>query len=204
MKHHNLKAIRLLALIILMTVGISGCQRESLQNQESEPLQLEEETNQDQEEQTPQEAAQANSERHDFVLYLKHRDHPYIFSDTHSIRQDDEVFQSMTLPEYVMERLILQKGIGDLINPIPPNTKLLELVQEENVIIVNVSREFADEMTGTLADTEATIAIIVNSLITLPGIDRVVLQIEGRIPDAINGLTIRQIYDFITDYYPDK
>jgi uncharacterized protein (UPF0371 family) len=59
-------------------------------------------------------------------------------------------------------------------------------------------------MTGTSEDTEATIAMLVNSLITLPGIDQVTLMIEGEIPETINELVIRDVYEFITEYYPDK
>jgi spore germination protein GerM len=80
----------------------------------------------------------------------------------------------------------------------------LSLEQDGRKAIVNLSGEFVDGMTGTSEDTEATIAMLVNSLITLPGIDQVTLMIEGEIPETINELVIRDVYEFITEYYPDK
>lgn len=139
-----------------------------------------------------------------YVLYLKHRDQPFIFSDTRSIREDAPELNDRSLAAFVVEELIQQQGVGELVNPIPSETKLLSILQDGRTTTVNLSNEFAERMEGTVEDTEATIAMLVNSLITLPGIDRVILQIEGVTPDKINGLSIRNIYEFMTDYYPDK
>ncbi|MDW7670367.1 MAG: GerMN domain-containing protein [Bacillota bacterium] len=141
---------------------------------------------------------------HHYVLYLKHREQAFIFSDTYSIQKNDPALADRSLAEYVIEQLIRQRGVGELINPIHPQTKLLSLEQDGRKAIVNLSGEFVDGMTGTSEDTEATIAMVVNSLITLPGIDQVTLMIEGEIPETINELIISEVYAFITEYYPDK
>ncbi|WP_343186328.1 GerMN domain-containing protein [Anoxynatronum sibiricum] len=143
-------------------------------------------------------------ERVYYVLYLKHRDQPYIFSDTYSIREDAPELEDRSLAAFVVEQLINQQGMGELVNPIPPETQLLSILQDGRSTTVNLSSDFSDNMTGSIEDTEATIAMLVNSLITLPGIDRVILQIEGEIPAEINGLAVRGVYEFVTDYYPDK
>ncbi len=139
-----------------------------------------------------------------YVLYLKHKDQAYIFSDTYSIKLNDKALENKSLGVYVIEELIQQKGVGELINPIHPDTKVLSLVQDGRKVTVDLSNDFTSGMRGTSEDTEATIAMVVNTLITLPGIDEVTLLIDGKKPGTINGLAIKDTYGFITEYYPDK
>lgn len=193
-----------LLLILMLAISITGCRRSSEEEPLPEPAPTEIDNSSENagEAGDPEETEQGD--RHYYVLYLKHRDQAFIFSDTHSIRENDPLLADQTLSEFVIERLIDQKGVGELINPIHPDTKLLSLEQDGRKVTVNLSQEFVEGMTGTQEDTEATVAMVVNSLITLPGIDRVSLQIEGEQPDFINGLAIRDVYEFITEYYPDK
>ncbi len=139
-----------------------------------------------------------------YVLYLKHRDQAFIFSNTYSVRENDPVLADRTLNEYVLERLFQQKAVGELINPIHPETQVLSLEQDGRNLTVNLSKHFVEGMKGSKDDTEAVIAMVVNTLITLPGTDRVHLLIEGKKPDQINGLAIKDVYEFMTDFYPDK
>ena len=200
---NELKKVLLLLLVLPMIVSGVGCRR----SPEPEPVpdgdpSLNE---MDSENQVDTSESQNNdADRHYFVLYLKHRDHPYIFSDTFHIRENDPALNDQSLAEYVMKRLLAHEPVGELVNPIPSETELLSLIQEGRRVTVNLSREFAEDISGTEYDIEATIAMIVNTMITLPGIDRVVLQIEGTTPDEIQGVSIQREYEFMTDYYPDK
>ncbi len=186
---------------ILFTM-MAGCRREENEVPEQEPVPVDtvEEVNE-----TPEmNDVEDDTDDHDYVLYLKHKDQAFIFSDTYQIKANDPNLEGKSLPEFVMEELIKQKGIGELINPIHPETEILSLEQNGRKVTLNLSKEFADGLTGTVEDTEVTIAMVVNTLITLPSIDQVSLLIEGEKPDTINGLAIQEVYGFITEYYPDK
>lgn len=186
---------------ILFTM-MTGCRREEneVPEQEAVPVDTVEETDE-----TPQmNDVEDETDNQYYVLYLKHKNQAFIFSDTYQIKADDPKLKGKSLPEFVMEELIKQKGIGELINPIHPETEILSLEQNGRKVTLNLSKEFVDGLTGTVEDTEATIAMVVNTLITLPSIDQVSLLIEGENPDTINGLAIQEVYKFITEYYPDK
>jgi len=201
----NKKKIMLLMafiLIIAVIIPMTGCRRNEndLATPEPEPDQVAEENDE-----TPMfDDEEEDRDNQYYVLYLKHKDQAFIFSDTYHIKADDPKLEGKTLAEFVMEELIKQKGVGELINPIHPETKILSMEQDGRKMTLNLSQEFADGLTGTPEDTEATIAMVVNTLITLPSIDRVSLLIEGEKPDTINGLVIQEVYGFITEYYPDK
>lgn len=189
-------------LIVVMIIPMTGCRRSEteLPAQETVPEEIVEENNE-----TPRaDDVEEDQDNQYYVLYLKHKDQAFIFSDTYHIKADDPKLAGKSLAEFVMEELIKQKGVGELINPIHPETKILSMEQDGRKVTLNLSQEFADGLTGTAADTEATIAMVVNTLITLPSIDRVSLLIEGVKPDTINGLAVQEVYGFITEYYPDK
>lgn len=194
----------IMLLVLIIFLSAAGCS--STNEAEELPADRPEESQDDGENQENNNELSASEPVavHHYVLYLKHRDQAYIFSDTYSIQNNNPALADRSLAEYVIEHLIRQPGVGELINPIHPETKLLSLEQDNRKVIVNLSGEFVDGMTGTSEDTEATIAMVVNSLITLPGIDQVTLLIEGEIPETINELIIRDVYEFITEYYPDK
>ncbi|SMP37708.1 GerMN domain-containing protein [Anoxynatronum buryatiense] len=192
----------LLVLLGLALVFSTACRRALPEESPAGPPQTVE--NDVSEEVEPDSMEEESVDRVYYVLYLKHRDQPFIFSDTYSIREDAPELENSSLAAFVVEQLINQQGVGELVNPIPPETQLLSILQDGRSTTVNLSSDFSDNMTGSIEDTEATIAMVVNSLITLPGIDRVILQIDGEIPSEINGLAIRGVYEFVTDYYPDK
>jgi spore germination protein GerM len=192
--------------LLVLIVFISGAGCSNRNESEKLPSEIPDETqnNRENQDSNNEQSVSEPVDAHHYVLYLKHRDQAYIFSDTYSVQNNDPALAEKSLAEYVIGQLIRQPGVGELINPIHPETKLLSLEQDGRKAIVNLSGEFVDGMTGTSEDTEATIAMLVNSLITLPGIDQVTLMIEGEIPETINELVIRDVYEFITEYYPDK
>jgi len=202
MRKNNIKTRIILMVMVMVMALVVGCRRneEEAPDQSLQPGDISQET-----EAVPETDNEENpADDQYYVLYLKHKDQAFIFSDTYRIKANDPKLENKTLPEFVIEELIKQKGVGELINPIHPETKVLSIQQEGKKITLNLSGEFADGMTGTVEDTEATIAMVVNTLITLPSIDQVSLLIDGNKPDTINGLGIMDVYGFITEYYPDK
>ena len=187
-------------LFMAIVMSLSGCRSD-------EPEPVLEESSQQEEQQEVVESDPAEEEENDriqYVLYLKHQDQPFIFSDSYQISETDERLSHKSLSEFVLEELINQDGVGELINPIPGGTEILSVEHEGRVAIVDLSREFVDNINGTEEDIEATIAMIVNSLITLSENDRVRLLVEGETIEQIGNLTVQNEYEFITTYYPDK
>ncbi len=186
-------------LFIVIAMSLSGCGSD-----EPEPVLEESAEQEEQQEMESDPVAEEQNDRIQYVLYLKHRDQPFIFSDSYQISETDERLNNKSLSEFVLEELIKQDGVGELINPIPDGTEILSVEHEGRLAIVNLSREFIDNINGTEDDIESTIAMIVNSLITLPENDRVRLLVEGEAIEQIGNLPIQSEYEFITTYYPDK
>lgn len=139
-----------------------------------------------------------------YVLYLKHKELPFIFSDTFSIMSDNYRLEGILFEEFVMNELINQKGIEDLINPIPEGTKVLSVKKQGKTVIVDLSQEFINNMEGNHEEVMMTIAVIVNSLTTLPDNEGVQLLVEGNAIDNLRGVDISNDFEFISDFYPDK
>lgn len=199
-KKKNLFILIIGLITILSALMLCGCGNNEPDPIAEEPIQQEEQDLTD-----PEPAVEKDeSEKIQYVLYLKHRDQPFIFSDSYQISETDERLQDKTLSEFVLEELIKQEGIGELINPMPDNTEIISVEHEGRMVIVNLSQDFVDNITGTEEDVEATIGMIVNSLVTLPENDQVRLLVEGELLENIGGLKIHDEYEFITTYYPDK
>ncbi|SFI17206.1 Sporulation and spore germination [Tindallia magadiensis] len=195
-------------LIIISVVFFTGCRNNDADTEETEQETPQSEAQSEQESETKQESDESdegkNNDRIQYVLYLKHQDQPFVFSDSYQIASTDERLQNKSLSLFVLEELLKQEGIGELINPIPKETEILSVENDGRTAVVNLSEDFVQNISGTHEDIEATIAVIVNSLITLPENDRVRLLIDGNQVDQIQGLPVQEEYEFITSYYPDK
>ncbi|KAB3529213.1 GerMN domain-containing protein [Alkaliphilus serpentinus] len=139
-----------------------------------------------------------------YVLYLKQKNLPYIFPDSFSIMEDDYRLADTTFEEFVMKELINQEDFDELMNPIPPGTRVLSVTMDDNTAIVDLSEEFETGMIGTKKDVEATVAIIVNTLTTLEGIDKVQILVEGEALTDLKGVDLSKPFEFITDFYMEK
>lgn len=139
-----------------------------------------------------------------YVLYLRHKDLPYIFSDTYSITNKDSRIADKSLELFVLEELIKQQKTDDLVNPIPVDTRVLSVNKQGTKVIVDLSKEFQLNMRGSKDDVNIAIAVIVNTLTTLPGNDSVIILVEGTPVTNLRGVDISGEYEFIIDYYADK
>ncbi|GAB6086874.1 GerMN domain-containing protein [Alkaliphilus crotonatoxidans] len=188
------KKLTILLLILVMGFTLTACKKDQKEVMEEEP---------DQNVTDPVEETEEPEELF-YVLYLKHKELPYIFADTFNISADDPRLEGKLFEEFVLEELIHQSAIEDLINPIPEGTKILSVKKEGKTVLVDLSEEFIGNMKGTEEDVMATVAVIVNSLTTLPNNDKVQILVEGKAIDNLRGADISQDFEFIPDFYADK
>lgn len=140
----------------------------------------------------------------DYVLYLRHKDKPFLFDEAYSIKAEDERLQGVSMEEFIVKELIAAEGVGEYINPIPEGTKLLSVTKDNETVIVNLSKDFVEGQKGTSNDTLLALATIVNSLTIMPDNEHVQFMIDGNIVDEINGIDISEPMDYIQGLYPDK
>ncbi len=189
------KKIMIILLVAAMSFALVACKKDKGEEPNEEPgLEV---TN-------PIEEPAEEVEELFYVLYLKHKELPYIFEDTYSIMADDPRLKDKLLEEFVVEELIKQKGVEDLINPIPKGTEILSVKKEDKTVIVDLSEEFIGNMEGNEETVMLTVATIVNSLITLPNNDKVQILVEGSSIDNLRGADISKDFEFIPDFYADK
>ncbi|SCY97296.1 GerMN domain-containing protein [Alkaliphilus peptidifermentans] len=188
--------IIILLVVLFMVIGISACSKKVNADENQQPeVPVVGETGED---------PSDDVDELYYVLYLKHNSNPFIFADSFSIKENDRRLENKTFEFFVMEELIAQADIDDLINPIPSGTRVLSAEKVGRTVIVDLSKEFKDNMEGTKTDIEATIAVIVNSLTTLPGNDSVEILVEGEKITNLKGVNISKTYEFISDFHLDK
>jgi spore germination protein GerM len=140
----------------------------------------------------------------DYVLYLKHKDKPYILDEAYSIQKNDERLKGISIEEFVIQELISFKDFQAYVNPIPKGTKVLSIDKQNQKVVVNLSKEFMEGQKGTSNDTLLSIGAIVNTLTVLEGIQEVQILIEGKSVEKINGIDIANPFAYMEGLYPDK
>lgn len=190
-----MKRIACLLIVVMLIFSLSACSKKVKADDNNQP------ENPIEEVETPE--PDDDVAELFYVLYLKQKSSPYIFPDSFTIMEDDYRLIGKSLEEFVVEELIKQKDIDELMNPIPEGTRVLSIVREGNTVILDLSEEFKD-IKGTKEDVEATVAIIVNSLTTLPGIDKVKILVEGEELSNLRGVDLREALEFIDTFYIEK
>ncbi|MBB6218243.1 spore germination protein GerM [Anaerosolibacter carboniphilus] len=145
-----------------------------------------------------------NEEEIDYVLYLKHRDKPYIVDEAYSIKKNDERLKGISIEKFVIQELIDFKDFQAYVNPIPKGTKLLSIDKQNQKVIVNLSKDFLVGQKGTSNDTLLSIGAIVNTLTVLDGIEEVEILVEGKSVEKINGIDMTHPFGYMEGLYPDK
>lgn len=118
----------------------------------------------------------------DATLYYQSWSLEYLAAVPTRIERDDP----RPLGELVVRKLLSSEPVNGLTNLMPAGTKLLSLETIERVCYVDFSKEFANISGGTSAEWQ-TVRAVVASLCSIPGIDAVVLTIEGgtvRLPNV--------------------
>ncbi|AOT68801.1 GerMN domain-containing protein [Geosporobacter ferrireducens] len=188
-------AIVVLCILILGLV-LTGCKKE-------DPA-----AGQDKNEEQGKPAAVENineaTELLDYVLYFRHKDKPFLFDEAYSVEKNDERLKNKTMEEFILHEAIETEGFGEYLNAVPKGTKLLSVERQQNVLVVNLSKEFVQGQKGTSNDTLLSIATIVNALTVQPENEKVQILIEGEKVDTINGIDCREPFQYIQGLYPDK
>ncbi len=193
------RKIALIMLTVLMVLSVAACKKEvKADDLDNQPPEESEEIIQEDEDE------EKEAEELTYVLYLRHKELPYIFSDAYSIKSNDPRLDEKSLEFFVLEELIKQSNAADLINPIPADTKVLSVTKQRGKATVDLSEEFQLNMKGTQEDVNIAIAAIVNTLTTFSDIDSVAILVEGSPVTNLRGVDLSGDYEFIMDFYADK
>jgi len=192
------KKIVYLILVLALTLSFSACNRD----EEELPVADVDE----QQDKVEQDANKPGEEPEDiyYVLYLRHRNLPFIFENTFRIRENDSRLKNKSIEHFVVEQLIEQEDVDELINPIPDGTKVLYVEREGSTVIVNLSEEFIRNMRGDAEFVEIVVATIVNSLVILPGNEKVRILVDGHSIANLRGADISTDFEFIVQFTTDK
>ena len=140
----------------------------------------------------------------DYVLYFRHKDKPFLFDEAYSVRRNDERLKDKTMEEFILHEAIKAEGFGEYVNGVPDGTQLLSIERQQNILLVNLSKEFVTGQKGTSNDTLLSIAAIVNALTVQPENEKVQILIEGEKITTINGIDCNEPFAYIQGLYPDK
>ncbi len=188
----------LLLVLLVISIFISGCSK-------ADPEKVSQTNNPPVTDQKPIDKADTQGEDEiDYVLYLKHKDKPYILDEAYSILQNDERLKGISIEEFVIQELIRFKDFQAYVNPIPKGTKLISIEKQDQKVVVDLSKEFMEGQKGTSNDTLLSIGAIVNTLTVLEGIQEVRIMIEGKAVEKINGIDMTNPFAYMEGLYPDK
>ncbi|MCD5410612.1 MAG: GerMN domain-containing protein [Clostridiales bacterium] len=192
------KRIFCLTLVLLLVLSLAAC------NRDEEELPIHE--GNDAQDKVNEGANEPADEPEDiyYVLYLRHRNLPFIFENTFRIKENDSRLKNKSIEHFVVEQLIEQEDVDDLINPIPDGTKVLYVEREGSTVIVNLSEEFIRNMRGDAEFVEIAVATIVNSLVILPGNEKVRILVDGHSIANLRGADISTDFEFIVQFAADK
>jgi hypothetical protein len=105
--------------LLVLIVFISGAGCSNRNESEKLPSEIPDETqnNRENQDSNNEQSVSEPVDAHHYVLYLKHRDQAYIFSDTYSVQNNDPALAEKSLAEYVIGQLIRQPGVVNLLTP---------------------------------------------------------------------------------------
>ncbi|WZL74512.1 GerMN domain-containing protein [Clostridiaceae bacterium 35-E11] len=193
------KMIILLCFVMVFSVFIVGCSKADKEiNNDTDTVNTDVENNGQDDEKNLEE------KEIDYVLYLRHKDKPFLFDEAYSIKEKDEKLQNVSMEEFIVKELIALEGYGEYVNPVPKKTKLLSVTKDNGTVIVNLSKDFVEGQKGTSNDTLLALATIVNSLTIMPDNEQVQFMIDGKIVYEVNGIDISKPMEYIQGFYPDK
>lgn len=190
--------------LIISVLSLLGCSKRKDNN--NDDAILADGSNIHTEESTKQDSETTSLEKAkyiDFALYLKHKDLPYIFGERFEIKSDDPILKEKTLEEIALDKLFSYDK-ESFVSPVPKNTKILGIEKEEAIVLLDLSKEFIDNMPKDKALTRMAIDSIVNTLTFFPENEKVVFKIEGETIKEINGVSLDKEFIFSTEFIPEK
>lgn len=139
----------------------------------------------------------------DYVLYIKHKEMPFLFDEAYTIDKEDDKLKGKSIEEFLMNELINFEPFGEFKNSIPEGTKLLSIEKVNGIVKINLSKEFEEGLKKNPTETELTIASIVNTMVAA-GNEKVEFLVEGKALDQVNDIDMSKPFEFMDGFYPDK
>jgi germination protein M len=103
---------------------------------------------------------------------------------------------NISLEKLVLEQLIQGSTNSNIFSAINPETKIINVTVKDSICYVNLSEEFLKAVEGVSA--KVTLFSIVDSLVELPGINKVQILITGK-----TDITFREIVNLTTFFERD-
>ncbi|SEG10335.1 Sporulation and spore germination [Caloramator fervidus] len=101
--------------------------------------------------------------------------------------EERKTFLNASLERTIIEELIKGPKTLGYKNPFPKGTKLISVSKKDDLIIVNLSKEFIKNHPGGKVNEELTVFSLVNSLTEIPGIRKVLIRVNGKTYDTLKG-----------------
>lgn len=197
------KSLVLLLVICLILTLFSGCKKDDEQPEKDDSVVTDNNGDSEKDKDSESEENEEN-ENISYVLYLTHEELPYIYGEKFEIASNDAKLKDRSIEEIVLEHLISFEKTENFITPIPKGTKLLSLEKKDGIVYVDLSKEFVLNMKKEKTSTEVAIASIVNTLVFFQDNKEVVITVEGKTIDKLNGVEMNKGFTFIEGFVPDK
>ncbi|QZY56333.1 GerMN domain-containing protein [Crassaminicella profunda] len=182
----------LLCMILMASIFFVGCKKEEKEIENDSTVKPVIEENQKEEEKTM-----------DYVLYVKHKEMPFLFDEAYSIEKEDKKLKGKSIEEFLMNELIDFEPFGEFKNPIPEGTKILSIQKANGVVTIDLSKEFIEGLKEDATETSLTVASIVDTMVAA-GNEKVQLMVEGQILDEINDVDMSKPFEFMDGFFADK
>lgn len=99
----------------------------------------------------------------------------------------DNLTQLESLAVIALEKLITGPQSSELVAVIPADTKLISIQIQDGLAILNFNQALIKNHWGGAAAEKATVASIVKTLTAFPGIDKILILVEGKTGQSIAG-----------------
>ncbi len=191
-----------LIIILVFTVAI-GCSKKENTSQDTQK-QHNDEVNNGTDIQDENEDKGEEIEDVEYVLYIRYKSEPFIESERFTIPNNDNRLKEKLLEQIALEHLMNFGGFGELISPIPEDTKLLNFTKEDGLITVDFSQEFVNNMKYNEYNTAVSVAAIVNTLTVFNNDLKVIFKVDGNELIKLNGVDMNKKFKYSDEFFIDK
>lgn len=165
--------IFIMALLLLTSLLIGGCQKSQASKAESSNP-------------TKENNSEKSTVSHDFTLYFSDNQAMYLIAEKRAVevpKNADQIF----LLETAVKQLIAGPKSQDLSATFPPETRLLSVKVENGTAIVDFSQELQTKHWGGSTGEMMTLGSLTNTLTEFQGIQSVQILLEGQKIDSLLG-----------------
>ena len=194
----------LLITICLITALTVGCSKDKTESSSSGIIGEANADNNEDQQKDNEGSENSDIQYIDYVIYLKHDKLPYLFGERFDIASNDSMLKDKSIEQIALEHLISYQQVESYVTPIPKDTELLGIEKKDSKVYVNLSKEFVDNMKKNEDETKIAIAAIVNTLTFFPENEDVIIKIDGKEIEKLNGVEMDKAFKFSSEFVPDK